>query len=61
MAGSLFIFKRSGDITPGITRRAQTHQARRLADESRAIRGRVHAVVRCGMGNIPQRFLLLFG
>jgi hypothetical protein len=44
-AARIFADTRSGDITPGITRRASTKQARRLADESCAIRGRVHAVV----------------
>jgi len=34
-----------------------THQARRLADESRAIRGRVHAVVRRPVIETTQRFL----
>ena len=37
---------RSGDITPGITRREESAQAFNLADDIRALSGRVHAVVR---------------
>ena len=49
--GFYFKFRRVG-LTRNAERPASpaahsTHQARRLADEGNAIRGRVHAVVRC--------------
>ena len=48
-AARIFADTRSGDITPGITRREALKEAFKLSDDIQAISGRVHAVVRVAL------------
>jgi hypothetical protein len=54
---SSFQIQRGAAERPASPAAHTTHQARRLADESNAIRGRVHAVVRRPVIETTQRFL----